>query len=186
MESRPGINQQLIYLALRLGATKASVVRVADITFSAEFRQLCAMNSCGLYGKCWMCPPDIGEINQLMAKVQSFDYALVYQTIGQLEDSFDIEGMLSAGERHNYLVIKIAEHSCAFPFSRSLNLGSGDCSICESCAKRDNQPCRFPKRAISSLEAYGVAVYELATLSGMKYISGTNTVTYFGALFFSL
>lgn len=38
-------------------------------------------------------------------------------------------------------------------------------------------------QAVSSLEAYGVAVYELANLSGMKYINGPNTVTYFGAAF---
>ena len=184
MENRLEVNQQLIDLALRLGATKASVVRVADITFSAEFRQLCAMNSCGLYGKCWMCPPDVGEIEQLIAKAQSFDYALVYQTIGQLKDSFDIEGMLSAGERHNHLVIKIAEHSGAFPFSQSLNLGSGGCSVCESCAKRDNQPCRFPDRAISSLEAYCIQVSRLAAACGMPYHSGENTITNFGAFLF--
>ena len=44
--------------------------------------------------------------------------------------------------------------------------------------------CRFPDRAMSSLEAYGVNVSELAVQCGMRYINGENTVTYFGAVFF--
>lgn len=43
---------------------------------------------------------------------------------------------------------------------------------------------RFPDRAMSSLEAYGVNVSELAVQCGMRYINGENTVTYFGAVFF--
>jgi hypothetical protein len=37
-----------------------------------------------------------------------------------------------------------------------------------------------------SLEAYGVNVSKLAASAGMKYINGQNTVTYFGAVLFSL
>ena len=37
-----------------------------------------------------------------------------------------------------------------------------------------------------SLEAYGIHVSKLAETAGMKYINGQNTVTYFGAVLFSL
>lgn len=185
MPAEQELIQQLTDLALSLGADKAQVIRVADITFSEEFRRLCEMNSCGLYGQCWMCPPDVGEINELMAEAQTFSRALVYQTIGRLEDSFDIEGMLAAGERHNALVEEIRRQSAAIPLAETLHLGSGGCSICPRCAKRDQQPCRFPERAVASLEAYGVNVYDLANTSGMKYINGENTVTYFGAVLFN-
>jgi hypothetical protein len=37
-----------------------------------------------------------------------------------------------------------------------------------------------------SLEAYGINVSELAKAAGMNYINGQNTVTYFGAVLFSL
>ena len=36
----------------------------------------------------------------------------------------------------------------------------------------------------SSWRLYGINVSELAASSGMKYINGQNTVTYFGALLF--
>jgi hypothetical protein len=37
-----------------------------------------------------------------------------------------------------------------------------------------------------SLEAYGINVSELAKSAGMKYINGQDTVTYFGAVLFSV
>ena len=52
MPAEQELIQQLTDLALSLGADKAQVIRVADITFSEEFRRLCEMNSCGLYGQC--------------------------------------------------------------------------------------------------------------------------------------
>jgi len=37
-----------------------------------------------------------------------------------------------------------------------------------------------------SLETYGINVSRLAPAVGMKYVNGVNTVTYFGAVLFSL
>jgi len=51
------------------------------------------------------------------------------------------------------------------------------------CAKREDAPCRFPDKAMSSLETYDVNVSDLAVLCGMQYSKGYNTITYFGALF---
>ena len=72
----------------------------------------------------------------------------------------------------------------AYPDPDLLHLGAGGCGVCEVCAKRENQPCRFPELAVASLEGYGVHVSKLAEAAGMKYINGQNTVTYFGAVFF--
>lgn len=180
------INDRLARLALDLGATRAKVVEVKQIPFNPEFRKMCEMNSCGKYGKNWMCPPDIGDVDTLIQEAKRFAYALVYQTVNPLEDSFDIEGMLEAGEKQNMLATRINENIGQFAFSEILHLGAGGCRMCPRCAKLDNDPCRWPDKAMSSLEAYGVAVSELAPLADMKYINGPNTVTFFGALFFNL
>lgn len=168
---------------VELGAYKAAVLPVADIVFDPSFRLLCEQNACGHYGKCWMCPPDAGEINTLIAKARAFTWAAVYQTVGQLEDSYDIEGMTEAAQRHNDLAQLISQR-LAGPGSGTLHLGAGGCRVCPVCAKRTGEPCRFPDRAMASLETYGVAVSQLAESCGMKYINGQNTVTYFGALLY--
>jgi len=68
---------------------------------------------------------------------------------------------------------------------RVLHLTAGACGVCERCGKEDGIPCRFPDRATSSLEAYGIHVARLSESAGMKYINGVNTVTYFGAILFN-
>lgn len=167
-----------------LGAKAAALIAVEDISFDTSFRSMCASNACGNYGRSYMCPPDIGEIETLIREAKSYSYALVYQTVGLLEDSYDFEGMMEAGQRHNDLaqnVRNLFEQECG---KKALHLGAGGCRLCPVCGKKTGEPCRFPDRAMSSLEAYGVNVSELAAQCGMRYINGENTVTYFGAVLF--
>ena len=51
-----------------LGAYKAGVVDLQDVRFDRAFRAMCETNACGNYGKCWMCPPDAGDIDALKPK----------------------------------------------------------------------------------------------------------------------
>ena len=173
-------------LALSLGAFRAAVIPVADIETDASFRDMCAANVCGNYGRNWMCPPDAGDIHDLMAALKTYSYALVYQTVSELEDSYDFEGMMDAGVAHNRLMVELRRGIEGLNLSRVLHLGAGGCRMCEVCAKRTGEPCRHPDLAVASLETYGVNVSKLAPAAGMKYINGKDTVTYFGAVLFDL
>ena len=175
----------LIQTTLEQGASRANVVDASAVVLDASFRDLCAANACGKYGTCWMCPPDVGDIHRLMEQLRRYRYALVYQTVGRLEDSFDIEGMEAAARAHNRLTTALTQIYRRQPLAAQLHLGAGGCHVCPVCAKQEQKPCRCPDEAIPSLEAYGVQVSQLAELAGMPYINGKNTVTYFGALFFT-
>jgi len=176
----------LLKKAQALGAYKTGVIDAKSISFDASFRDLCASNACGKYGKCYMCPPDVGEIAQLMAEAKQYKYALVYQTVTEIEDSFDFEGMLEAKRRTYPLSQKLREVFQSLNITNTLHLGAGGCGVCEVCAKKTQEPCRFPELAMASLEAYGINVSLLAKAADMKYCNGQNTVTYFGAVLFSL
>lgn len=178
--------ERMVDKARELGAYRAAVVPVPDIVLDASFRELCRNNMCGNYGKCWMCPPDVGEIDTLMERFGSFDWALVYQTVTSLEDSYDFEGMMAAAEKHARLTEALMTVYPRESFAKVWHLGAGGCHVCPVCAKREEQPCRYPERAVPSLEACGVNVSALAAAAGMNYINGTDTVTYFGAVLFSL
>ena len=54
--------------AIALGAYRASVIQASDIITDRAFRDMCEKNSCGVYGRCYMCPPDVGDIDELMGK----------------------------------------------------------------------------------------------------------------------
>lgn len=177
-------HEALVRLALECGATKATILPQSWIVTSAAFRDICAGNGCGLYGKCWMCPPDIGDIEPLMARLRRFPYALWYQTVSDLEDSFDFEGMSEAGYAHMRVSRKLQEAAAPLLPKDTLHLSCGGCRLCERCAKLDAQPCRMPQKALSSLEAYGVDVYQTTQNTDLKYVNGPDTVTFFGMILF--
>ena len=174
---------ELLNLVRDCGAVRASAIGQSDVVYNAAFRELCAQNSCGLYGTCYMCPPDIGPIEALMEKAQQYPVCIMYQTVSALEDSFDFEGMMEAKKVHHRCAQRIQEQVRALFTRPFLHLEAGGCGICERCAKLDGAACRFPEKALSSLEGYGIDVYQTALHAGLPYVNGQNTITYFGMLF---
>jgi predicted metal-binding protein len=171
-------------LMQNLGAGKAAFLSGKDIVFDTMFRDICKSNGCGNYGKCYMCPPDVGEIDILIKKAQAFSNAVMYQAVYAIEDSFDFEGMQEAGKAFNLCARRIQEKAKEIFSEPFLHLAAGGCRVCETCAKRDDLPCRYPGEALASLESYGVDVYRTSKSAGLKYTNGENTVTYFGMLLF--
>ncbi len=168
---------------LEQGAFKARVIDTDSIPFDKGLRAYCEANMCGSYDKNWACPPGVGEPDELIARAGGYSHALVFQTVGELEDSFDLEGMEAAAARHA-AVAEAVRGRVTGEMSSYLFLTAGGCTVCKTCARAEDKPCRFPEKAISSLEAYCINVAALAGRCGMKYINGKDTVTYFGAILF--
>lgn len=171
---------------LNLGANNISVIPVNEISFDLSFRKSCETNACGLYNRCYSCPPYVGEAEFLINKVKSYTHALVYQAVYNIEDSFDFEGMVEAKKKFFTITKNVRALFNNKKIFEALHLGAGGCGICKTCAKEDNSPCRHPNLSTSSLEAYCINVFKLAVSANMKYVNGPNTVTYFGTVMFSL
>ena len=58
----------------------------------------------------------------------------------------------------------------------ALCLGAGGCRICSQCAYP--QACRFPEKAVSSMEGYGLFVTQVCRDAGIPYHYGEKTITY--------
>ena len=170
--------------ALGAGAAKAMVIGQEKLVLSSAFRDVCFSNACGKYGRSYTCPPDVGAIDALMDKVRRYPRVLVYQTISVIEDSFDYEGMQSAGQAHSAVSRRLHDALRKNLSPGFLHLSAGGCGLCETCGKADNIPCRFPERMLPSLSGYGIDVYNTVKGSDLKYINGPNTVTYFGMVMF--
>ncbi len=178
-------DERLIQIALDCGATKAALIGQESIVLNAEFRGMCEANRCGVYGRCYMCPPDVGPVGELMARVRGYERGLLYQTISPLEDSFDIEGMQAAKKALVGVSQRLLDALRPVLGDKALHLSGGGCGLCGTCAKITGEPCRHPDRALPSLESYGMDVYNTTKNTPLKYINGANTVTYFGMVLFS-
>jgi predicted metal-binding protein len=176
---------QLVDKAKELGAAAAGAIKTSDIQFSEEFRKLCEQNSCGKYGTNWMCPPAVDTFEELKAKVLKFSEGVVFQSVNKLEDSFDFEGMVKAGEVHERLFRSILEYiKLDIANSNVLALNVGDCKVCKKCTYPDGEECRYPDRAVASVEAYCIDVNALVTGCDIPYINGPNTVSFVGLFLF--
>ena len=175
---------QLADKSKELGVAATGVIKTSDIQFSEEFRKICEQNKCGKFGTNWMCPPAIGNYEAVKAKVLEFSDGFVFQTIYKIEDSFDFEGMMKAEEIHTDIFYNIFDYIKPH-INRSdvLALNVGPCQICKECTYPDEE-CRFPDKAIASLEAHCIDVNALLTSCGIAYNNGPNTVSYVGLFLF--
>lgn len=178
-------DEQLIQTALDCGATHAEIIGQESIVLNAEFRAMCEANRCGAYGKCYMCPPDVGPVDELMRKIRGYEKGLFYQVIAPLEDSFDIEGMAEAKKLLVQLSQRLLDALRPVFGDGALHLSGGGCGLCPTCAKATEEPCRHPDRAMASLESCGMDVYNTTKHTSMKYVNGANTVTYFGMVLYT-
>ena len=146
------------------------------IPFLPEVTEMCRDNLCGRYGRSWTCPPAI-DPTKLQKEIKSYKNACVFTCKHEIEDSFDFEGMMDA-QRATMDVLWDVVARLERDGVKFKALGCGSCTLCEKCTYPD-PPCRFPNRALPSLEACGLSVVKLAKLTGINYTNGANTVTYF-------
>lgn len=171
--------QELISLAKEYGFETTAPLNVATLTARDEVRDMCAANTCRAYGSNWSCPPACGTIAQCAEKMGKFTRGVLVQTIGELEDSWDFEGIQDAAQKHSARFREIALRLWKEDVT-VLPLTAGACPICEQCAYPE--PCRFPDKAISSMEAYGLLVNQVCTDNGVPYNYGSERIAYSGCL----
>ncbi|MBP5209364.1 MAG: DUF2284 domain-containing protein [Clostridia bacterium] len=165
--------------ALACGATKATRLSPSQIITDPAYFAVCRSNGCGSFGQCWNCPPYERPDPENAASLSLYPNALLWQTIGELEDSFDLEGMTEAKRRHQATAYALRSLFRARGID-ALHLGCGGCCFCERCARLDGQPCRHPQGPMPAMEGYGVDVYRTTRQTDLLYINGSDTVTYFG------
>ena len=176
--------QELIEKILEKGVHAAAFLDTDKVPFDPQLRKYCNPQACQSYGKNWGCPPAVGEIDELIGRAKQYERTLVYETVAQLEDSFDYEGIVAGGLRHKQITNEITPLIRSFTGSDLIQLSAGGCTVCERCSKTEGQPCRYPERALHSVSAYGIYVSRLAKICGLEYNNGENTVTMFGVVFF--
>ena len=161
---------------------ETAVFATCEIPFSDAVVAACRENKCGQYGTCWTCPPGVGTLESLKERALSFNNAVLFTCKYDLEDCFDFEGMQAAAGKSRELLFSIADKLRADGV-RFQAMGCGSCDLCSKCTYPD-APCRFPDRALISMEACGINVVELAKNVGVRYNNGSDTVTYFSIILY--
>ena len=141
----------------------------------------CATNKCGAYGKNWTCPPYCGTLEECEREMGRFSRGILVQTVGKMTKTIDSRAYRETEKRHLRQFYALADAVKRW-HPEALCLGSGGCRICDKCAWPE--PCRFPEKACSSMEGYGLFVTQVCRDNGLDYHHGEKTVTYTACLIF--
>ncbi len=151
-------------LAEEIGFKGRGIFETKDLNFLKEVRDMCKANKCGNYGQ--------------------FKWGIVLQTTAQMEDEFDGEAIEEAQVTQRDRFLKYVGRLREMGEKAFLPMGSGGCGQqCASCTYPD-APCRFPDRAFTSMEAYGLLVTDVCKSADTPYYYGRNTVTFTGCVLF--
>ena len=167
-------------LAREAGFAHMAPLDPATIELKTEVRQMC--QACHQYEKRWSCPPGCGELDACRGRIAEYKQGILVQTVGQLEDDFDAEAMMEteASHKEHFTALRALLAQRGIPV---LPLGAGCCTVCKDCTYPDN-PCRFPEKCISSMEAFGMVVTEVCKANSMPYYHGKNTIAYTSCVLF--
>ena len=168
----------LVHAALAFGFSHAARMDPATLRVRQEVRGMCAVDRCGSYGRCWVCPPGCGTLDDARATIARYRTGLLVQTTGELDDPFDYDAMKAADERQQRRLMEFRETLRA-RYPHLTALGNGACTICATCTY-PSAPCRHPDQAVASMEAFGLVVSDTCADNGLGYYYGPNTITYTG------
>lgn len=167
--------------AKKLGFETAAVLDMSTLKSKPEVRDMCSANKCASYGKKWGCPPGCGTIEQCQEMMEHYTMGVLLQTVGQLEDSWDFDGIARIGGVHKERFEQLCEWMRQWG-DPILPMSAGGCDLCEECAYPE--PCRDPERIRYSVSAFGLLVNEVCRDNGVAYYYGNDKMAFTGMILF--
>ena len=174
--------QEFCALAKEIGFEQAGPLDPATIELKEEVREMCASGKCTMYDKRWSCPPGCGTLDECRELLKGYTRGILVQSVGELEDNFDIEAMMETEAAHKERFYAMRKALVEKGID-ALAAGAGCCTICPECTYPD-APCRFPEEKMSSMEALGMLVLEVCKANDMRYFYGENTIAYTSCFLF--
>jgi len=158
------------------GFTHYSQLDVSTLEFLQEIRDMCNPEQCRNYNKSWSCPPACAPLDEIRERVKGYTNGIIVQTVGDLEDSLDWDGIMETGARHKENFSKMREDLNKKDPS-IIAMGAGECKLCDKCTYPD-EPCRHPDKKEVSMEASGLFVSKVCTDNNLKYNYGPEHIAF--------
>lgn len=167
--------------AKRLGFDVAVELDAQQLVAREDVRAMCVEDKCGAYNKNWTCPPAIGSVEKCQQQMRRYKRGILLQTVGHMHKAVDSKCYRETEQRHMKNFYALAE-AIRKVYPDALCLGAGGCRVCRQC--NYPEPCRFPDKAVSGMEGYGLFVTQVCRDAGIPYHHGDRTITYTACVLF--
>jgi len=168
--------EPLAIIAKDCGFTYSAPLDIATLEFRQDVRDMCNEKQCDKYNKSWSCPPACLPLEDMRKCVKGYAEGLLVQTVGEIEDSYDWDGIMAAGARHKENFGRMWDE-LEKRYASVFAMGAGACSLCETCTYPD-APCRIPQRMSASMEACGLFVSQVCADNNLKYNYGGDKIAF--------
>ena len=168
----------LVY-AKQCGLTEAAFFdpRTVSVEDAAILRQGCEANSCGKYGKNWSCPPGIGAVEEVAAKVKHWHHGMVMQFLTDAIDTTLQPEVFKEVTAAFHLMIRKVYNKVLAEQGDAYLLGRGACAVCKDCTYPEH-PCRYPEKMVPCISSHGINVYRLWDGTGYPRSTPSETDLY--------
>ena len=158
------------------------VVETAEIGVAPRVREICK-KECQRYNSTWACPPAVGTLKECEDRIHSYPQAVFFSSVAEVSDIMNFDELLTTRRAHEDLTAEV-DFFLRGEGYETLTLSTESCDICEECAYKKGEPCRFPDRMHPCLESHGVVVSEIVEAKQMEYNLGGNTILWFSMVLF--
>ncbi|MFC1902905.1 DUF2284 domain-containing protein [Chloroflexota bacterium] len=168
--------ERYVQMALQLGAADAIIITANMVVIDERVRAKCIVPLCTSYGKSANCPPYAMELDLVRGVVGKFRYAIFSKLEVPAEEIAGPEARekrsaIPYTRKNSEIVAEIEAEAFRDGYYLTMGFASGSCRSI-FCYETDcnalmaGQPCRFPLKARTSMEAVGMDVYAMATKVG--------------------
>ena len=149
-----------------------------------RIRGFCFENKCDNYGHNYMCPPYVGSLEEIRDRLRKFQRGLLLQYSTDIDVRSNREGVIQTKIDFHNKILQMEE----FLGNRGINplwgMIGGNCGLCDICKARSNEPCLYPDKARTSLEAIAVDVVGLLDKFGLDSEFHADKITWTGCILY--
>ncbi len=149
-----------------------------------RIRELCSENKCGNYRINYMCPPHVGALEEIKARLSEFRRALLLQYSKPLDVRNDDEGVKRTKVEFHHKILRLEESLRNQGIESVWGMIGGSCELCEPCRAKFGEPCPYPDKARMSLESISIDVLALLDRFGLDNKFHPDRITWTGCILF--
>ena len=149
-----------------------------------RIRDLCLENKCGNYGKHYMCPPYIGSLKEIEARLQKFPRGILLQYSKPLDVRNDNEGLKQSKIEFHNKILQLEEFLKNEGVTDVWGMIGGSCELCNVCADKPGESCPYPDKARTSLTSIAIDVLAFLDKFGLDNRLHPDKIIWTGCILF--
>ena len=149
-----------------------------------RIRELCFEDKCGNFRNHYMCPPYVGSVEEIAARLDKYQRGIVLQYSQPLDVRNDREGLRKTKTDLHHKVLEVEDFLRTKGVDDVWGMMGGSCALCDVCKARVAEPCPYPEKARPSLESLAVNVLALLDGLGLDSRFHPDRITWTGCVLF--